>query len=128
MNPVTKLPRVRITSPLLSGLLNALITLVLGAVVLSMLLAWTDMKEQSLSLWAYVVHALASCFGGMGSGKRAVSKGWYHGGLLGLLYSVLVVLAGFLGADAEMKFETLIVPAVSLFGGMLGGMIGVNRK
>lgn len=128
MNTFTKVPRIRISSPLLSGLINATICLLAGMIVLSLFLAWTDMKEQSLSVWVYIIHALASTFGGMASGKRAVRKGWYHGGLAGLIYSVIILLAGFLGFDASMDMQTLAMITLSFACGALGGMIGVNRK
>jgi putative membrane protein (TIGR04086 family) len=112
----------------LSGLINATICLLAGMIVLSMLLAWTDMKEQSLSSWVYIIHAIASAAGGMASGKRAVHKGWYHGGLAGLIYSIIVVLAGFLGFDAALDTQTLAMLMLSFACGALGGMVGVNRK
>lgn len=128
MNSFTKVPRLRITSPLLSGLMNATICLLAGMIVLSMFLAWTDMKEQSLSSWVYFIHAIASAAGGMASGKRAVNKGWYHGGLAGFIYSIIIVLAGFLGFDAALDAQTLAMLTLSFACGALGGMVGVNRK
>lgn len=128
MNPVSKIPRLRITSPLLSGLVNALIWMLLGALLFSLLLAWSGMKEQSLASWAYIIHAVASLAGGWSSGRKAGTKGWYHGGLLGLIYSFLIVLSGFLGVDAPIDLEMLLMPAVALGSGMLGGIVGVNTK
>ncbi|MDF2670320.1 MAG: hypothetical protein K0R67_2626 [Paenibacillus sp.] len=128
MNSITKVPRLRITSPLLSGLVNATVCLLIGMVVLSMFLAWTDMKEQSLSAWVYIIHAIASAIGGLGSGKRAEQKGWYHGGLAGAIYGVIILLAGFLGFDAHFGAQTFALLALSFACGALGGMVGVNRK
>jgi putative membrane protein (TIGR04086 family) len=128
MNSFTKVPRLRITSPLLSGLVNATISLFVGMIVLSMILAWTDLKEQSLSAWVYIIHAVASVIGGMASGKRADNKGWYHGGMAGILYGIIILLAGFLGFDAHFGAQTLALLALSFACGALGGMVGVNRK
>lgn len=128
MNSFTKVPRIRITSPLLSGLISAAIVLLVGLLVLSILLTWTNMKEQSLTAWVYIIHALASAFGGLSSGKRADKKGWYHGGLAGVIYSVIILLAGFLGFDAGLDAATLAVLSLCFASGALGGMIGVNRK
>ncbi|PYI53315.1 TIGR04086 family membrane protein [Paenibacillus flagellatus] len=128
MNPISKLPRIRITSPLLSGIVNAFVWLCVGAVVTSLLLTMTDTSEESVTTATFVIHGIASLFGGFSSGKRAGSRGWYHGAILGILYTAIVVLVGFLGFDAGIGQDTAILLALSVPAGALGGMIGVNTK
>ncbi|WP_164821701.1 TIGR04086 family membrane protein [Paenibacillus koleovorans] len=128
MNSLSKVPRLRITSPLLSGLVNATICLLLGMLLLSLLLAFTDFKEQSVTAWVYMIHAISSAIGGIGSGKRAVNKGWYNGGIAGLIYGIIVLLTGFLGLDAHFDASTIAMLVLTFASGALGGMIGVNRK
>lgn len=128
MNPIERFPRFRITSPLLSGVVNAFIWLCIGAVVTSLIVTMTNMTEQSLTRAAYIIHGIACACGGFSSGKRSGSKGWYHGLLLGILYTVLVVLVGFLGFDAGLGPDTAILFGSAVAAGVLGGMVGVNAK
>lgn len=128
MNPIAKIPRIRITSPLLSGVVNAFICLCVGAVLVSLIVAMTNISEELLTSATFIIHGIASLCGGYSSGKRASSKGWYYGALLGLIYTVLVVLVGFLGFDAGIGKDTFVMLSVAIPAGALGGMAGVNAK
>jgi putative membrane protein (TIGR04086 family) len=128
MNPLEKMPRARIASPMLSGLLYTFIWMIAGTLVASLLLLFTGMQENRLSTYSLVIHGLAILIGGLVSGKRAQSKGWYHGGILGLIYSVIVVMIGFLAFDAGFQKETAVLITLCFLLGALGGMFGVNLK
>lgn len=128
MNPIPKLPKIRITSPLLSGIVSAFLWLCVGAVVVSLIVTVTSMSEQSLTGATFLLHGIASLFGGFSSGKRAENKGWYHGALLGALYTALVILIGFLSFDAGIGKDTAMLLGISIPAGAVGGMFGVNAK
>lgn len=80
MDPVQKMSRFRISSPLLSGLVYALVWMIVGSIIMSLLLLWTDIQESRLSTYSFIIHGIAVFAGGFVSGRRAGSKGWYHGG------------------------------------------------
>lgn len=128
MNPVQKMNRFRIASPLFSGLVYALIWMIAGTVIVSLLLLWTDIQETRLSAFSFIVHSIAVFAGGLVSGKRAGSKGWYHGGIVGLLYSLLVMMIGFLAFDAGIQKETPVLITLCFLLGALGGILGVNTR
>lgn len=128
MNPIPKMTRIRITSPILAGIVNAFVWLCVGAVLISLLMNMTNVKEEKLTVFAFALHAIACAAGGFSSGKRADSKGWYYGALLGLVYTTIVALVGFLGFDAGVGLETLALLGISLGLGMIGGMVGVNAR
>lgn len=128
MNPITKIPRVRITSPLLAGIVNAFMWLCVGAVLTSLAVTMTSITEDSLTAASFFIHGIASLFGGFSSGKRSDSKGWYNGALLGALYTVIVVLIGFLSFDAGIGKDTAVMLAIAVPAGAIGGMVGVNAK
>ncbi len=114
--------------PLLSGLFYAFLWMGLAAFVISMLLLLTGMKEQSLTLYAYLIHGWSTLAGGFVSGRKSGSKGWYIGGMLGILYAIAVILISFLGFDAPIRLSTLYLPALAFTLGALGGMVGVNSR
>ncbi len=130
MNPVNKASKVaskvRISSPLLSGLLYSFVCLGLAALILSAILTFSGMKESSLPDYVYFIHCLSLFIGGFVSGKRAGLKGWYHGGITGLSYGLIIILSSFLGFDSGFHMQTAIFLLVCLVVGALGGMIGVN--
>ncbi|WP_244865184.1 TIGR04086 family membrane protein [Xylanibacillus composti] len=119
---------IRVTSPLPAGLLYAFATMILCTLLVSLLLVFTSMREQSLSLYVYLIHGAALLCGGLTAGKRSGFKGWYFGGVTGLLYALLIVLVSFLGFDAGWSIHTGILAVMSFLIGAVGGMIGVNLR
>ncbi|ANE47194.1 hypothetical protein SY83_14000 [Paenibacillus swuensis] len=132
MNPIhtmsTKVNQVRMTSPLLSGLVTSLAWLTAGTLILSLFVTFGGMKEESLPMYTYIVHGLSLLFGGISAGKQAGHKGWYYGGLTGLLYGIFIFIVGFLGFDAGLSLNTLLMTVGSFLMGALGGMFGVNLR
>lgn len=122
----SKLPL--IASPLLAGVLFSLIWLAAGALLLSLFLHFSDMKENSLPGYAFLVHALSSLAGGFTAGRRSENKGWYNGSLLGLIYAAIIIMVSFLASDASLTWHSASLLGASLLAGAFGGMIGVNMK
>lgn len=115
-------------SPLLSGVLFAVIWLAAGALLLSLLLHFSNMKESNLPQYSMFIHGLSAFAGGFVSGKRSGSKGWYYGGLLGLLYGIAILIIGFLAVDSSLSLHSALLLGIVLLTGALGGMIGINIK
>lgn len=126
MNPINQ--RLRISSPVLSGLLYAFIWMALGAVALSALLLLGGIRENNLSAYTYIIHGFALFVGGFTAGRRSVRRGWYAGGLIGILYCLIVLLVSFLAYDSGLSF-TVFVFFVAAFGvSAIGGIFGVNTR
>ncbi|MFD2116450.1 TIGR04086 family membrane protein [Paenibacillus yanchengensis] len=118
----------QLASPLLAGIVYALLWLAAGALILSLLLHLTAMKESNMSLYTQVIHGIAAFFGGAAAGKRSISKGWYNGGITGVTYFLLVVIVSFLAANISFTLQSVILLATIVLCAAVGGMIGVNLK
>lgn len=118
----------KISSPFLAGIVYAIIWLAIGALMLSLFLHFSNMNESSLPLYAMIVHGISALAGGFIAGKRSGKKGWYYGGLLGLLYGIVILVISFLAADAQLSLRSLTLIATTFLTGALGGMIGVNLR
>ncbi|MFD0694076.1 TIGR04086 family membrane protein [Paenibacillus sp. GCM10027628] len=128
MNPMKTVTQVRITSPIFSGLVYSLIMMTIGTVVTSLFLLLTSTQESSLHTLTTIIHAVSLFIGGWVAGKRAGSRGWYYGGMLGLVYFILIFLVGFLAFDAGLNLQSLQLLAILFISGALGGMLGVNTR
>ncbi|NBD25943.1 TIGR04086 family membrane protein [Paenibacillus sp. T1] len=128
MNAMKNVPKAHMASPLLSGILYASIWLALGALVLSMLLRWGSMQESALPTYSLAVHGCSALAGGFVSGRRSRQRGWYYGGMLGIVYGILILLVSFLASNAGFSGKTMTMLVETLLCGSLGGMIGVNTK
>jgi len=117
-----------LASPLLVGAVFSLIWLAAGALVLSMLLHFTGIKEGNMNTYTLIIHAVAAFFGGAAAGKRSERKGWYNGGMLGAIYFIIIIIVSFLAANTSLTWQSGIIFLTALLAGALGGMIGVNLR
>jgi putative membrane protein (TIGR04086 family) len=128
MNPMRNVSQVRITSPLFSGLVYSLIMMTIGTLVTSLFLLLTSTQESSLHTLTTIIHAASLFIGGWVAGKRAGSRGWYYGGMVGFVYFLLIFFVGFLAFDAGLGLQSLQLLAILFVSGALGGMLGVNTR
>lgn len=128
MNPMRNVSQVRITSPLFSGLVYSLIMMTIGTILTSLLLFLTSTQESALHTLTTIIHGVSLFIGGWVSGKRAGNKGWYYGGMLGLIYFLIIFLVGFLAFDAGLNLQSLQLLGIFFASGALGGMLGVNTR
>lgn len=128
MEPIRRVFSLRINNPILSGLLYSFMWMFLGALGLSLLLWASNLSEDDLSLYTFLVHGVSAAFGGIVSGKRAGNKGWYYGCLTGLLYGIMLIVIGFLALDSSLSWGDLTLIATVLVAGSIGGIFGVNLR
>jgi putative membrane protein (TIGR04086 family) len=128
MVPVKNTATVHFASPIFSGMFYAFITMAISSLLFSLLLTLTKQSEDSLPFFVYLIHALSIIIGSYVCGKRTDHKGWYHGGILGLVYAVIIILIGFLSFDNGISLHTIFLIIVAYLLGALGGILGVNHK
>jgi len=117
-----------IASPLIAGLVYAFIIMGVASLIVTLLLAFTSQQESSLPVYTYIIHLFSIFIGGVVYGKRKGSKGWYHGGLLGLFYAAIIIIVGLIGFKQGVHLQTAMFLLAAFSIGSLGGMIGINFK
>lgn len=126
MSSIARVLKVRVNSPVLSGIIWSVIWLGAGALILSLLVAGNSVREDELLPWAFGVHGAASLAGGFTAARRSGKKGWYYGALNGLLYTAAVLVTSFLAADMEWSLRIGALLGLNGLTGAFGGMLGVN--
>lgn len=126
MQFIRRLFGMRLSQPTLSGIWYAYLWMMIGALILSLLLQGEVLEEQELMLYTYFVHAISILFGGIISGKRAGTKGWFQGGITAILYVVTLLLISFLAFDTSLSLQDWMLIAPGTILGILGGIVGVN--
>lgn len=128
MERIRRVFSLRISSPVLSGLLYAFMWMLAGAFALSLLLWASNLSEDDLSLYTFLVHGVAALFGGIVSGKRSGNRGWYHGFMAGMLYGMILWIIGFLALNSPISLGDVTLMAIVMISGAVGGMFGVNIR
>jgi len=98
----------------------------LGSFILALIFNFTSFPTTQMPLFAHGLNAGAIWAGGFFTAKRSGKKGWYYGGLQGLVYAALIMLIGFLAFDARLMIHPLLFTTLAFGIGALGGIFGVN--
>lgn len=126
MKPIPQVSGFRIASPLLSGVVWAVIWLAAGTLLLSLLLYGTAISEQDVVPWVFGIHGFASMCGGFVAARRSGRRGWSIGMATGLFYAVVVMLTSFLANDVGWTARIPMLIGLAAIFGAIGGMFGVN--
>ncbi|WP_421616848.1 TIGR04086 family membrane protein [Brevibacillus sp. TJ4] len=116
------------SSSVLTGLLYTLGLVLTGALLASLLLHFTSMRESSLPYFTYIINIIGLLAGGFITGRRSGERGWYYGGMTGLAYFLFILLVGFLGFDAPLRWDTLLFLLAAFVIAGIGGILGVNSS
>lgn len=114
--------------PVLSGLTYAFAIAIVLALIFAFLLYFTSLSDAKLPLYSYIVTASSLLIGGFVSGRRGGEKGWYYGGLTGIIYGLVLAIISFLGFDLDFNLKSLVLLVLTFLFGSLGGIFGVNSS
>lgn len=93
------------------------------------LLTYTSVSEDSLPLVALICTAISAAVAGYDWAACRRQKGLLWGLLAGLVYMLLLlVITGLASDELQLQSSALMMLAVALAGGGIGGVLGVNRK
>lgn len=91
-------------------------------------LRYTDLQTSSLPWITFLINATSIFAGGWISGKRTDKNGWIIGGIQGIVYTLILMIIGFLAFDTALRVEPLIFGICSFGIGALGGILGINMS
>jgi len=116
-------------TPILTGLIASFVAAFVSIAVTAIVIGWSSIPESSLPSITYVLNMVSVLIGALLSARQAGNKGWYYGGLTGVLYAVLITMLGLLMVT-ESAFRMNDLVQILLMGGVgaFGGMIGVNLR
>lgn len=105
-----------------------LLTVIL-LMILAALLTFTPLKEDRIPLINTIIMILSIVIGSISLAFKVEERGWLNGGLIGILYFLILILINFLFIKPFI-FDIYTVGKlfICLISGVIGGMIGVNIK
>ncbi len=125
MSVITRTP----LTAMLKGILISYIITAAVFITYAVLMTYTDVSGEHISLAAIVTTAAACTISGFITARAAVSRGLVWGMLSGLLYVLILFISAFLLIPAFVPsagFAVTILLAIA--GGGLGGIFGINLK
>jgi len=114
---------------LLKSIALAFTLTLLLLIIVTMLLTFTPMKEDTIPLMSNIIMIISIAVGSIYMAIKAEEKGWLNGGIVGVVYFLILLILNCLFIK-PFVFDVYTVGKllVSLIAGAVGGMIGVNIK
>lgn len=108
--------------------LSYILTLIL-ILIMSLLLTYTSLKESNIPLLNTIIMIISISFGGLYIAIKVEENGWLNGGILGILYFLILVFLNYLFVK-PFTFDIFSISKflISLITGIIGGVLGINLK
>ena len=111
------------------GVLISLITTILLLLIFSIILTYTNIQENVISPVIMIITAISILMGSSIGNMKIKKNGLINGALVGGIYIILIYLiSSILNWKFSLNIQSIIMIIVSIVFGILGGIIGVNKK
>lgn len=112
---------------LILALITAYSLTVTVFITYSLLIRYSKISENSISLVVTAVTLISVMIAGFDTARGVKRNGWIWGMFAGFIYSLILVIIGVIVSKGfEFDLNTLFLLILSIAGGGLGGIIGVN--
>lgn len=113
----------------LKGAGISLLTTVILLIIFSLVLTYTNIQENVINPVIIMITAVSILIGSsIGIGKMK-KDGLINGAIVGVVYMIVIYLiSSILNWKFKLNIQSIIMIGIGIAFGMLGGIIGVNRK
>ncbi len=111
------------------GLVRGYIISLLFFLIGAMLITYTSIGENTIPLITSIIMIIGIVYSSIYCSIHLSRKGWLHGGIIGLIYVlILVLLSKIFISDYSLNRITLYKIGLGIGAGIIGGILGVNIK
>jgi len=121
-----KIEAQRLSISLLYGLGAIFVLLAVSSLVISLILRFSDLTEQSLHTVVTMISFFSLFIGGLIGGGKGKKKGWLLGSMTGMIYTGIVFLVQYLGYDELFTLKQMVYHICYILAAAMGGILGVN--
>lgn len=117
------------TKIILKGVGISIILTIILLLVFSILLAYTNVSENTITPVIIIITAISILFGSSISTRHIRKNGMINGGLVGAIYLLLLyIISSILNWKFGLDGQSIIMIGIGSIFGIFGGIIGVNIK
>ena len=97
--------------------------------IFALLLMYTNISESTISPVIIIITGISILIGTIISTRKLSKNFIITGGVVGVLYILIIYLiSSLLNCDFSLNIQSFVMIVVSIICGMIGGIIGVNRR
>lgn len=98
-------------------------------VIFSVILTYTNVQENVINPVIMVITAISILIGSSIGNGKIKKNGLINGGIVGGIYIILIYLiSSVLNWRFSLNLQSIIMISISVIFGILGGIIGVNKR
>ena len=107
----------------------ALITTLVLLLIFSIILTYTNIDENVINPVIMIVTAISILLGSSLGNIKIKKNGLINGGIIGAIYIITIYLiSSILNWKFSLNLQSIFMIIIAIVFGILGGIIGVNRK
>ena len=114
---------------ILKGTIISIILSIILLTIYAILLSYTSISENTMVPVIITITGISILIGSSISSMHIKKQGMLNGALVGLIYMLTIyILSSIFLSRFELNMNSIIMIAVGIITGMIGGVIGVNMK
>ena len=114
---------------ILKGVGISLIATLIMLIIFSILLTYTNIQENAINPVIMIITAISILIGSSLGNIKIRKNGLINGGIIGAVYIIIIYLiSSILNWRFSLNLQSIIMIITAIVFGILGGIIGVNRK
>ena len=114
---------------ILKGVGISLIATVIMLIIFSIILTYTNIQESAINPVIMIITAISILIGSSLGNIKIKKNGLINGGLIGGIYIITIYLiSSILNWRFSLNIQSVIMIITAVVFGILGGIIGVNKK
>lgn len=115
----------------LKSILRGIVLSIILLLAASLVFFFTSLNQEYMKTAVWIITILSICYASIYGTYKIGSRGFIHGALIGMIYTVIIAVIAILAERGQLNMRAyLIMLIMSLVIGALAGMIGIvlNNK
>ncbi len=114
---------------IIKGVIISIIATLILLLIFSILLTYTNISEKLINPFIIVITAISILIGSSIGNTKMKKNGLLNGAIIGGIYLTLIyIISSIINHNFILTVQSVIIIISGIICGMLGGIIGVNKK
>ena len=114
---------------IIKGVIISIIATLILLLIFSILLTYTNISEKLINPFIIVITAISILIGSSIGNTKMKRNGLLNGAIIGGIYLILIyAISSIINHDFVLTVQSIIIIISGIICGMLGGIIGINKK
>ena len=106
--------------------ISTILTMLL-ILIFSLILAKTNFNENYIDCIVTIISGVSLLIGASISAKKLKKRGSIAGGVISIIYMIILyIMSSFIGGNFFISASTMVMFAIGIVLGIIGGIVGVN--